>query len=225
MSRKFPILIMLAILSISFTLEKNIDKYLEDMKEFNLTVPEMDKMLFCSSLSEQKMNQDNSKIMEIKNRINDTIVKEQLEDKIRSILIEYCIKKVEDKVFSEFFQNLTYIKEVIWKKDYEQYFEINYQDFKEKKDFELNLNERLISYEHHKLYDMFMKKTADEREALQKERKRVRIADVDLENIPGYVKMILFLVVFGLLFGCIFWYLGSLGKSQKIEKKKKKKTK
>lgn len=211
-------------LFISFAFCDNIDKYLTSMKDFNITINEMDKILYCSVVYQLKLDQDESKISEIIKRLNMT-KDEELYEKITDEMLEKCFNKVNDNTVSEYFQNLTYIKEIFWQKEYNDYVDIDYNKFQTKKDLELTVNEEIISYKYNKLIQVYQQKKEDEREKIENESKRVRIGKVDLENIPGYIKTILFLVVFGLLFGCCLWFLGSLGKSQKLDKKKKKKTK
>lgn len=218
MSHSFREIILLVLLS--FIVCDNVDGYVEQMKEYNLTLAEMNKLLLCSVAFSTKLKMEEDKIDELKQKFNAT--NEQVYDKLSNEILEICFEKVDEKLVNEHFQNLTYKKVFEWKKEYEEFSNIDYSKYKERQDLALTMEQQVLAYKYHRLMDVFNQKRKDDMEKLREENRKVRIGKVEVDNIPGSIKIVLLLVVFGLLFGVCIWFISSFSKTQKIEKKKKK---
>ena len=63
----------------------------------------------------------------------------------------------------------------------------------------------------------------EEREKYIQANQKIRIGNLDLENIPFQFKLGIFLIIFLIFFGTIFYYLKGLNKKLGSNSKKKKK--
>ena len=78
-------------------------------------------------------------------------------------------------------------------------------------------------YKFEKVEEIYNQKKVEDREKYQKENRKIRIGEIDLEKIPSSIKLFIFMIILFLFFGGIFYFLRTLQKKPK-EKKKKKKT-
>lgn len=218
---KLIIFSLILTIIISFVSCDNIDGYLEYLKDYNISLTEAHKLLFCYILNIKKQQQDKDQIYELKEKFN-TTSKDAINDKLDNEFIEMCYEKVDSNNYSEYIQNFTIIKDIVWKEEFEEFAPINYTKFRRVIDFSLTRTQQALSFNFHKVLDVFRQKRKDDREKLLIESRKLKIGSFEIQNIPGYIKAILFLVIFGLLFEGVSWLLGTLNKGKKTQKKKRK---
>ena len=78
-------------------------------------------------------------------------------------------------------------------------------------------------YNFQKAEEIFKQKQIEEREKYIQANQKIRIGNLDLENIPFQFKLGIFLIIFLIFFGTIFYYLKGLNKKLGSNSKKKKK--
>jgi len=210
----------------------NDTKFLEYLQNITLSDEEIDKFLFCGALLQIKISHDLKLINEIANEIKGINVNDAY-DKMGSYLLENCLNKVSLRSAQKHFYKGIYIEEITneYFDYYHSYHDVDYYSiFKDKdvKDLKRNNTDLEYLYRFQKAYEIHTKRQEEERQRnIQEERdsnEKIKAVGLDLLSIPSYVKIILFIVVFGALFGGTLYYVNSIINKPKKEKKKKKKT-
>ena len=208
----------------------------KSLENVNVTDEEVDKLLFCGALLQLKIGKEEKAMDELANELNSKS-KEEILDKVGSYLIKKCFNSVELKIARKYFNGGLYMNVIDEEKYeyYKSYHEIDYSIFKNKKKEDLIQDEDVdLILKFHKAFQIHNKKQEEiERNADNfKEEKKTkdkktkenikRKINVDLPNIPTYFKVIIFVVVFGIVFGGILYYVNSINRKLNKEKKDKK---
>ena len=119
---------------------------------------------------------------------------------------------------------MTFVNEFVWEKEYDEYAEIDYDKYGNESDLGFTVSQQLLMYKFNKVNEIYRYRRYYEREKIEKENRKIKIANVDMENIPLSFKLGLFLVILLIIFGGTFYLLKTLDKKP-IEKKKKEKKK
>ena len=125
---------------------------------------------------------------------------------------------------------------------FQEYYDIDYSEYKNKDDLLLTdeeydsslkfqkaleiYNNRTSKYneELRKKEDKMKKEDLERGEYIRKDSERVKTIEKNLLNLPNYIKVIIFIIFFGAVFGGIISFLRFVNdKSKKKDKKKKKK--
>ena len=210
----------------NFTKEQLTKDFHNLLENITVTDEEVDKLLFCSALMQIKLEKD-SKILENLIEQSKETNSEDKYDKIGSYLVFKCFNSVNLKVARKHFNRGFYIDEINDKKfeNYKDYHDFDYSDLKdsEKSDEEIEL-----IYKFYKALEIYNKKKSeiDDKEQKEESHKKIKPVGVDLlRTVPTYVKAIIFVIVFGILFGGSLYYINSIIKKPKKEKKDKKEKK
>ena len=196
-------------------------KVVDSKKSFNMTIDEMDTMMLCTLVVQEKLKKEDSNINKVQKKFNLTnsnIVNE----KIATDIFEHCNKKLDIKVVNNYIKNLTFLNTFKWEKSFDEVSKVDYEKYKNKTDLEYTLEQQVLMYRFEKVDEIYKQKRIDDRERYQKENQKIRIGKFDLENIPNGVKSGIFLLILFIFFGGIFYFLRSLQKKPKDKKKKKK---
>ena len=196
------------------------------LENITVTDEEVDKLLFCSALMQIKLEKD-SKILENLIEQSKETNSEDKYDKIGSYLVFKCFNSVSLKVARKHFNRGFYIDEINDKKfeNYKDYHDFDYSDLK---DSEKSEEEIELIYKFYKALEIYNKKKSeiDDKEQKEEFHKKIKPVGVDLlRTVPTYVKAIIFVIVFGILFGGSLYYINSIIKKPKKEKKDKKEKK
>ena len=196
-------------------------KVVDSKKSFNMTINEMDTMMLCTLVVQEKLKKEDSNINKVQKRLNLTnsnIVNE----KIATDIFENCNKNLDIKVVNNYIKNLTFLNRFKWEKSFDEVSKVDYEKYKNKTDLEYTTEQQVLMYRFEKVDEIYKQKQIDDRERYQKENQKIRIGKFDLENIPNSVKLSIFLLILFLFFGGIFYFLKSLQNKPKDKKKKKK---
>ena len=196
------------------------------LENITVTDEEVDKLLFCSALMQIKLEKD-SKILENLIEQSKETNSEDKYDKIGSYLVFKCFNSVSLKVARKHFNRGFYIDEINDKKfeNYKDYHDFDYSDLK---DSEKSEEEIELIYKFYKALEIYNKKKSeiDDKEQKEEFHKKIKPVGLDLlRTVPTYVKIIIFVIVFGILFGGSLYYINSIIKKPKKEKKDKKEKK
>jgi len=210
----------------NFTKEQLTQDFHNILENITVTDEEVDKLLFCSALMQMKLEKD-AKILENLIEKSKETNHEDKYDKIGSYLVFKCFNSVSLKVARKHFNHGFYIDEINNKKfeNYKEYHDFDYSDLKdsEKSDEEIEL-----IYKFYKALEIYNKKKSeiDDKEQKEEFHKKIKPVGLDLlRSVPAYVKAIIFIVVFGIIFGGSLYYINSIIKKPKKDKKDKKKKK
>jgi len=226
MSKYFLFLILL--ISINTSEEPsnkttNTTKTLIDSKKsFNLTVDTIDTMIVCSIIMEEKIKKYSSKIESLQKKLNVT-TPELVSNKISVDIFEKCNQKINIEKVNKFIKNLTFINDFSWERYFDEISEINFDKYKNVSDLDYTSNQTLLMHYYQKAEEVFKQKQIEDRERYIKANQKIRIGNLDLENIPQNFKLGIFLIIFLIFFGGIFYFLKGLNKKIGSNPKKKKK--
>ena len=226
MSKYFLFLILL--ISINTTEEpknktSNTTKTLIDSKKsFNLTVDTIDTMIFCSIIMDEKVKKYASKIEKLQKKLNVT-TPELVSNKISVDIFEKCNQNIKIERVNKYIKNLTFVEDFYWEKYYDVISDIDFDIYKNISDLEYTTNQTLLMHHYQKAEEVFKQKQDEDRERYIKANQKIRIGNLDLENIPQNFKLGIFLIIFLIFFGGIFYFLKGLNKKIGSNPKRKKK--
>ena len=210
--------------------DKAYAEFNNSLDNITVTKEEIDKLLFCGVLLQIKVRLDEKIIEEIAAELNQP-TKEEALDIIGGHLLSKCFNRVSLKTAQKFFVDGLYMKE-IENKEYEQYSEyhdIDYNIFRNRKDLKVNETEIEMILKFYKALNIHNQRQDALEENRRKEQKeneeKIKAVGIDLLNIPTYIKSIVFIIVFGLVFGGCLYFVNSIINKPKKDKKDKKKKK
>ena len=226
MSKYFLFLILL--ISINANEEpknktSNTTKTLIDSKKsFNLTVDTIDTMIFCSIIMDEKVKKYSSKIEKLQKTLNVT-TPELVSNKISVDIFEKCNQNIKIERVNKYIKNLTFVEDFYWEKYYDVISDIDFDEYKNISDLDYTTNQTLLMHHYQKAEEIFKQKQDEIRERYIKANQKIRIGNLDLENIPQNFKLGIFLIIFLIFFGGIFYFLKGLNKKIGSNPKRKKK--
>ena len=226
MSKYFLFLILL--ISINANEEpknktSNTTKTLIDSKKsFNLTINTIDTMIFCSIIMDEKVKKYASKIEKLQKKLNVT-TPELVSNKISVDIFEKCNQNIKIERVNKYIKNLTFVEDFYWEKYYDVISDIDFDVYKNISDLEYTTNQTLLMHHYQKAEEVFKQKQDEDRERYIKANQKIRIGNLDLENIPQNFKLGIFLIIFLIFFGGIFYFLKGLNKKIGSNPKRKKK--
>ena len=191
-------------------------------KPFNLTIDEIDTMMVCSMIMEEKMKKYSNNINAVKKRFNFTKI-DFVNNKVSMDIFEKCNKEIKIEKVNYYIKNLTFINDFVWEKNFDKISEINFDKYKNISDMEMTAEQNTLKYKFKKAEEVFQQKQMEDRERYIKANQKIKIGSIDLENIPQNFKLGIFLIIFFIFFGSIFYYLKGLNKKLGSNPKKKKK--
>ena len=191
-------------------------------QELNLTIDEMDKMMICSIFIQEALRKDKDRIEALANKTN--IVNSYVFEKIGTDIFENCYNNINLLLVRKYFKNLTYLGGYEWRNEFDKFIEIDYDKYLEKKDFNLTLQQKILSHSFDIVKEKFKQKQLEEREKVEEEKNKLKIGNFDLENIPNNLKGAIFLLIFAIIFGGSIYILKILINKPKKKKERKKKT-
>jgi hypothetical protein len=197
-------------------------KVIDSKKPFNLTIDEIDTMMVCSIIMEEKTKKYSSKIENIQKKFKIS-TPELVSNKISAEIFEKCNKLITIKEVNKYIKNLTLVKNFEWEKNFDKISEINFDNYKNISDLEYTVNQQVLMYNFQKAEEVFKQKQMEDRERYIKANQKIKIGNLDLEKIPQEFKLGIFLIIFLAFFGTIFYYLKGLNKKLGANSKKKKK--
>lgn len=197
---------------------------------FNMTYDEMDIMIACTYIVQEKLKQDKVAIDEAAKRMgfNES---NRIIEKAGTDIFEKCTDSIDAATANRYVQNLTYINEFKWDKSFDFFANIDYnKKYINESDLVYSTKQNFLLYKFQKVNEMYRNKMADTRrnyeQIYNEQNQKITIGKFDIQNLPKSVKIGLFLGIFALFFLGTLYFLKSLG-GQKItgkDKKKKKKT-
>ena len=195
-----------------------IDK---EIKKLNLTIDEMDKMMLCSIFNQEALRKDKDRIEALATKTNTSA--NDVFEKIGTDIFENCYKNIDMSTVIKYFKNLTYLGGYKWNKAFDKYIEIDYDKYLDQNNFNLTLEQQMLSKKFNLVKEKFKQKQLEDREKIEEEQNKLKIGNIDLESIPNNLKGILFIIVFSLIFGGSVFLLKTLVNKPKKKKEKKKK--
>ena len=195
---------------------------IDSKKSFNLTIDTIDTMIVCSIIMEEKVKKYSSKIESLQKKLNVT-TPELVSNKISVDIFEKCNQKINIEKVNKFIKNLTFINDFSWERYFDEISEINFDKYKNVSDLDYTSNQTLLMHYYQKAEEVFKQKQIEDRERYIKANQKIRIGNLDLENIPQNFKLGIFLIIFLIFFGGIFYFLKGLNKKIGSNPKKKKK--
>ena len=225
--------LLLPILSLIYTSELNNTTVnfntTEDFgneEEYPISEEEKDKILFCTVIWQTKQDEDRKNIQDLITELNITD-EDLVYNKIGVDLLKSCLDKVKLSEVRKYFNNLTYFKEVESSNYHLKNAKIDFEGYRKKPMFNLSIEEEILAFKFHKTMELFEIKKREENFMRDNERneelEKVKIGKLDINNIPKTVNIILFLIVFGSLFGGTLYFIKSMNKKKEPKKKKKNK--
>ena len=196
----------------------------DDQKPFNITIDEMDKLMFCSIIVQQYLKYNKNILEEAsqKYKINKT---NTFADKLGTDIFEVCVNKIDIKTVNIYIKNLTYFYNFKWEKGFDEFTKMDFSKYGDEDNLKLTMEQQYLMNKFNRVNDIFNQKLNEKREQIANENKKIRIGKYDMDNIPKSIKFSIFLVIMIIIFGGLFYYLKTLVKKPKEKKKKEKKKK
>jgi len=191
---------------------------------FNMTMNEMDTMMFCTLVVQDKVRTDKAKLESLQKRLNISDIN-RIYEKIGTDIFENCFKNIDINMVNIYMKNLTYANNFKWRKEFNEISNIDYDKYNNLSDLFLSMDQQVLMYKFQGVNEIYRQKKADERDDIDEENRKIKIGQIDMENIPTSIKFVVFLVILILLFGGVFYLLKTLEKKPKEKKKKEKKKK
>ena len=195
---------------------------IDSKKSFNLTVDTIDTMIFCSIIMDEKVKKYASKIEKLQKKLNVT-TPELVSNKISVDIFEKCNQNIKIERVNKYIKNLTFVEDFYWEKYYDVISDIDFDVYKNISDLEYTTNQTLLMHHYQKAEEVFKQKQDEDRERYIKANQKIRIGNLDLENIPQNFKLGIFLIIFLIFFGGIFYFLKGLNKKIGSNPKRTKK--
>ena len=194
----------------------------EKEAQLNMSKSEMDKLMSCSYIITLKTGEDKDLIQAIMNKFNFT-QKEKVQSKIYSDMFEKCVNSIKNDIVLKIFKNLHLIEKPEFTEEIRNIVDIDYTKYNSETDFNLSNSQQILIHKFKKVKELFQKNVdnPDEINNDYEDTENNNNQVYDIMNIPYYIKIIIFIIVFGFLFLGIFYYLKKL--TAKPDKKKKKK--
>ena len=190
----------------------------------NMTKDEMDIIMFCTVIVQESLRKQKNEIEKFSKKLNFNN-SNPLFDKIGTDFFETCYKKINIKTVNQYVENLTFIKEFKWEKEFDEYTKLDEKKYKNESDLNFSIEQHLLMQKFRKVNEIFDDRRMERNERISKENKKIRIGKIDMESIPMSFKVGIFLVILLLFFGGIFYFLKTLNKKPKDTRKKEKKKK
>ena len=200
----------------------NTKKIVDSKTPFNISIDEIDTMIVCSIIMEEKVKKYSSNIEKLQKKLNIT-TPELVVNKVSADIFEKCTKLIKLEKVNYFVKNLTFINDFQWEKNFDTISEINFDKYNNESDLEYTTSQQVLMYNFQKAEEVFKQKQIEDRERYIKANQKIKIGSVDLENIPQGFKLGIFLIIFLIFFGGIFYFLKGLNKKLGSNSKKKKK--
>jgi hypothetical protein len=191
-------------------------------RPFNLTYDEMDKMIFCTFIVQETIREKKEDFEAIQKKMN-LSTPNPIYEKLGTDMFEKCNNKVDINIVSKFIKNMTYFNNFKMDKSYKALVELDYDKYNNESDLVLTMEQQVLMYKYQRVEDIFRQKRADLRDTIDKDNQKIKIGNLELDNIPSSIKFTAFLGVLAILFGGIFYFLKKLEKKPKDKKKNKKK--
>ena len=197
-------------------------------RPYNLTIDEMDTMMFCSIIVQETLRGKKEEVENVTKKMN-LSSSNQVYEKVGTDIFEECNKKANIILVNTFIKNLTYFNNFRWDKSFETLGVIDFGGYKTESDLILTQSQRILMYLYQRVDDLFRQKLADQRNInIEPEKKinnqKIKIGNVDVDKIPNSIKFGAFLIVVILLFGGVMYLLRITEKQKDKKKNKKKKT-
>ena len=200
----------------------NTKKVIDSSESFNMTIDEMDTMIFCAVIMEERVKKYSSKILELQKKLNVTTI-ELVSNKISADIFQNCTRLITKEKVNYYIKNLTFINQFAWEKNFDKISEINFEKYTNSTDLDYAINQQVLMYKFQKVEEIFKQKQIEDRDRYIKANQKIKIGNYDLEKIPKEIKIVIFLIIFSIFFGTIFYYLKGLNKKIGSNQKKKKK--
>ena len=191
---------------------------------FNMTIDEMDTMIFCTAIVQESIKKQKEKIEALQKKFNISN-SNPIYEKVGTDIFENCNKNLDIKIVNIYMKNLTFFNNFKWRKEFDELTKVDYDKYNNGSDLRLTMEQQILMYKYQRVDELFRQKRADEREYIDNENKKIRIGQIDMDSIPSSIKFLVFLVILVLLFGGVFYFLKTLEKKPKDKKKKEKKKK
>ena len=197
----------------------------ERNKPFNISIDEMDKIIFCSGIVQEYVNSHKKEIEALCKKLNLTKSSSKAYDKVGTDIFERCNKKIDIKLVNTILKNLTLVNNFKWLKEFDEYTKVDYDKYMNESDLNLTIEQQILMNKYSYVNKIFTQKRMEQKERIDKENKKIKIGKIDMENIPRSFKLGLFLFIVIIFFGGIFYFLKTLVKEPLGKKKKEKKKK
>ena len=214
---KYNFLLQLFFLILISCQNTSKDNTNEAYDPFNMTNTEMDKLMACSFIMTYKFQKDKDIIQNTIQRFNSSL-QEKAQGKIFTDIFEKCTDSIEEKTYSQFIKNLIVIQQPEYTNDIEKLVDIDYSKYTEESNLDLTMEQQILAYKFQKVKNLFQQKMNNPN---QEGNENYVSNTYDITKVPNYIKISLFIGVFGILFIGSFYALKKL--TYKPEKKKKKK--
>ena len=191
---------------------------------FNMTYDEMDKMMFCAIIVQESLRMKKADYEAVQKKLNYSNIN-PIHQKVGTDIFQRCYKKVDIELTHTYMKNLTYLNNFKWKKEFDEIAKINISKYNNDTDLRLSEAQEFLMIKYQRVDELFRQRRADQRDNIDKEKRKLKIGEIDMESIPTSVKLLIFLVILVLFFGGVFYLLKSLVKKPKDKKKKEKKKK
>ena len=147
---------------------------IDSKKSFNLTIDQIDTMMLCSIIMEEKMKKYSSKVDDIKKKLNVT-TPELVHNKISVDIFENCYNNLGINIVNKYIKNLTFIQSFYWEKYFDEISDINFDKYKKESDLEYTTKQTLLMHYFQKAEEIAKQKTEEDRERYIKANQKIRI--------------------------------------------------
>ena len=120
------------------------NKIIDSKKAFNMTIDEMDTMMFCTVIVQEFMKNHEKKIKEIEKKLN--VSYKFASEKISTDIFEKCNKNIDIKNVNYYIKNLTFLNTFKWEKHFDELSKIDFNKYKNETDLEYTMDQHILMY-------------------------------------------------------------------------------
>jgi hypothetical protein len=193
----------------------------------NITADEMDKLILCSLIVQESIPKQQKNIDIVAKRLNLTAKNKinKVIDKVGTEIFEKCTDSIDMKIVNKYIKDFTFFYNFTWEKIFDDYNKINFDKYKEENDLVYTGKQNNLMRRYGRVNELYKQKVYEERQYMDNENKKIKIANFEINSLPLSFKIGFFLVILLLFFGTIFYFLRTLRKKPLEKKKKEKKEK
>lgn len=188
-------------------------------RPYNMSIDEMDTMMFCSILVEVTLRMKKVEIENITRKMN-LSSSIQVFEKIGADIFEQCYKNADIKIVNIYIKNLIYFQELKWDKNLEKIVQINRNKYINKSDLILTQSQKILLNLYQRVDELFRQKKINNKDIIElKNNKTINSEIKDENNKYNFFFVIFFFVIF---FGILIYLSIKLRKRVKDIKANKK---
>ena len=121
---------------------------------YNMTMNEMDTMMFCTLVVQDKIKADKSQLDSLQKRLNISDIN-RVYEKVGTDIFENCFKNIDINIVNTYMKNLTYANNFKWRKEFNEISKIDYDKYNNMSDLFLSMDQQVLMYKFQRVNELY----------------------------------------------------------------------